>query len=136
MTHPLDLFVIDRLIAEQVMGRLWRTNQRGVEGWACRSGDDDDVAPYVTKQSDWDGRWVDADTENFSTKISDAWDVIERMNSLGYRARLEIDEDGLIFRANFPSVSEHGELIWTREGSDAETAPLAICLAALAALDK
>ncbi len=99
---------IDRLIAEQVMG--WTNlsvagNRFGTtpEGKVHRI-----VPPY-------------------STDMSAAWVVVEKLRLLGYRGGIDWARADSEYECYF----EASPILSERQSSRAETAPMAICLAAL-----
>ncbi|WP_051291492.1 BC1872 family protein [Fictibacillus gelatini] len=102
---------LDALIAEKVMGWVSRTDKNEFAWWAS---DNSDIPKWFTSQ------------RNFrpSTNISDAWLVVEWLESNigGISLESHCDEKRYDFR-----VFNGSDLIAGR----AETAPLAICLAAL-----
>lgn len=100
---------LDRLVAEKVMG--WEPVSSGLrmrgsppDLWLCKGG-----RRRVMRA------W------NPSTNIAQAWEVVERCRSLGHRVTLQLDG---------------AWRVWINGGlpSEDDTAPLAICFAALAAV--
>jgi hypothetical protein len=65
-----------------------------------------------------------AETRCYSTRIEDAWMVVEAMREQGYCFYLETDQDGEAFAMFGDDLN----------GAEAPTAPRVICLAALATL--
>lgn len=105
---------LDRLIAEGVMG--W---ERMSDYWADEHGFRGWIEIPSNIPHDWEIIWSP------STRIEHAWEVVEKVGLL-----------------NWPNSLQHGNLdgLWTIERftgettdiiAQAETAPLAICLAAL-----
>ena len=117
---------IDREVAEKVMG--WNPNEDG----------------------DWDtpdGHWCGYYEHEWhpSTSISDAWQVVEKLNKQGIVISL-MDQHGYdeeknnyrMWRVGFMDEKAHEqnksrEQVWF-EVEEADTAPLAICMAALKAV--
>lgn len=100
---------IDRLIAERVMG--W-TNVSGV---GTRFG----TTP--------EGK-VHAIVPQYSTDMSAAWEVVEKLRLLGYQGGIDWARPESGYKCAFGAslIPPH-----QRQSSRTETAPLAICLAAL-----
>lgn len=77
-------------------------------------------------------RGIRTDVPNYSTNIADAWTVVERMRELGWICEVGNDSESPDeWSADFtrdPYIENH---VW----SYSATAPLAICRAALYALD-
>ncbi len=100
---------IDRLIAERVMGWTWGQTGTDYAGWRGAP-----ASPPLEGASRGYFRP--------STSIADAWLVVERTTAFGHRYVVYGSTDGG-HSCNFGPF-----------GCGAETAPLAICRAALAAL--
>lgn len=128
---------LDALVAEKMMGYVWRKSNRSGKRCICRpdrcpdwfDSPADGTEPLV---SDWDSYPF---TPAYSTDIAAAWEVVER----------------LLVRRMYPDlVSSNYPVVWTCEvdsysdpeaatdpwpvKSCADTAPLAICRAALQAV--
>jgi hypothetical protein len=121
---------LDALVAEKVMG--WRLEERGYVAtfWVDENGKVKRAAEPCSID------FCSCEVFSPSTDISDAWKVVEKLgiipNSfyIGYKT----DKNGKkIYRAFFQKENPITTLIYTYE-ADAETAPLAICLAALKAV--
>jgi hypothetical protein len=101
---------LDTLVAEKVMG--WRRKEEPSDIW-CLS------PPWVTRH----GALVPfSQTPGYSTEIDAAWQVIEAMQA--YCCDFTLEKAGSAWYAEFIVGS-----------AGADTAPLAICLAALAAVE-
>jgi len=109
---------LDELIAEHVMG--WTKHTYPLEGF--------------TEWKDAEGYWQKYTLPAYSTEIQAAWLVVERMKAIRWDVLVrwsEAPENGRNY---------HRWLCWvavdltTGYGADADTAPLAICLAALKAV--
>ena len=97
----------------------------------------------VDEPQEW--HWFQAEIEQYSTRISDAWKVVERMRELGH-TKWGVDGDGDQYAALFNSqrsgmTCEHSEFdsgccCWEWVQETADTVPLAICRAALRALGR
>lgn len=123
MTYtPEQLREIDAAVASDVMG--WRKGKAGING----------------------GRWISADGKDMgwnvgntafspSTNIADAWEVVEKMRSNEWDFKLEscAGKYPVVEFAKWHSV--YGDE-YVRFQAQEATAPLAICLAALAAVGK
>lgn len=66
----------------------------------------------------------------YSTDIAAAWEVVEKLKSLGFK--VGVDEEGSDLAACVVAKSERG-IVHVIASETAATAPLAICLAALRA---
>ncbi len=113
---------LDALVATEVMG--WR---RTITGTLCDS--------WVDARG-WPTGWGDYDGERVfepSTDIAAAWQVVERLNTLGYDVQVDSYEHGTMWSAIlYKGLRGEGEQI---EGPTTfTTAPHAICLAALKAV--
>lgn len=112
---------LDALIAEKVMG--WAPVHDGLNFRWADGGDYEKRHRYVC---DWSP----------STDIAAAWQVVERMDSLGWYLtidRLSSGERVRFWRCEWMRYTEENEKCgdcW----EDADTAPLAICRAALEAV--
>lgn len=103
---------LDRLIAERVMG--W-TNL-SVTG--SRFGTTPDGKPHRI-------------IPQYSTEISAAWEIVEKLKLSGYQGGLEWAKPEAGYNCAFGASLPLDE----KQFSWAETAPLAICLAALKAME-
>lgn len=104
----ITLREIDRLIAERVMG--W--TDLSVTG--NRFGTTPEGKPHRI-------------IPQYSTEISAAWEVIEKLRFLGYQGGIDWARPEAGYECSFGSSLPPDQ----RPSSQAETAPLAICLAAL-----
>lgn len=91
------------------------------------------VMGWTVHQDRGASSYVDADgmphnPVKFSRSITAAWLVVERMRARGYRYRVNDYGPNLPHCASFFNAQENGAII------HGDTAPHAICLAALAAL--
>jgi hypothetical protein len=111
---------LDRLVAEKVMG--WKPLSHG-DGWWTDGVSQRLIGkvPDLVMVGEMDQRFVP------SQSIAHAWEVVERMSSLGWWS----DFRETINRAWYIEVENK---IGARSFADAPTAPLAICLAALKAV--
>jgi hypothetical protein len=126
---------LDRQVAETVMGWRWVTNAHFQSGWASNGEDGGICRPGET----WGGFWVAPLTPSFSTDYAAAWAVVEAITDRG--AAIDVTH----CLPGWP-----GEQWWCRiyggaieyptpaceRSARGATAPHAICLAALAALNK
>ena len=142
---------LDALIAEKVMGwKLFRVGYCGTDDETPEQGKYekaldragfDSVGWYV-----WTGGkvvlWEDGFTKEhcFSTNIADAWEVVEKLGRWrGFDFMLVMPDPEQTFHLH---TYEAGWYEATNDGperrvvSDADTAPLAICLAALKAVSQ
>lgn len=121
---------LDALVAEKVMGwRVFRLEQAMHDGNTPR--------PHCVYMPTPDGEALqvfresgDLDWWQPSTKIEAAWEVVEKLKIVV----VPITTGGWIARAGM-DIPRDGDEIWTggTGWSDADTAPLAICRAALRA---
>jgi hypothetical protein len=106
---------IDRLIAEKVMG--WEKDKKQTERWDTSFG--------LLHEYDWEP----------STDISDAWEVVEKMKEMGFNYFMQdcytkshaVTFIHWINTENGKSQKHYDNI--------SETAPMAICLAALKAVN-
>ena len=129
MTEPLGAGrELDTLIATEVMG--WEAIDpsrcpvcgwpwEGINGHSCTPGKCS-TRPLPLVRYDTRAR--------FSTTISAAWMVVDKMRDRGW------DFDIRNFGTYTAAFHEQRSLMGASCSADAETAPLAICLAALAAI--
>jgi hypothetical protein len=109
---------MDAMVAEQVMG--WRLEQNhGSAGGMLWHGHGGGF-----------GAMPEGEQPYFSTEIAEAWRVVERMSALGWLWDLDTYSDGQGWHA----VVQRPEPDDLRIGSGYGPAPVAICLAALAAI--
>lgn len=85
-------------------------------GWVCSP-----AKPETPVFDDWDKF-----TAHYSSSISDAFLVVEKMSKLGFTVRLE-SRPGGVWECTFRNPWQHWQ--------EAETLPIAICRAALSALN-
>lgn len=116
---------LDALVAHLVLG--WINVHVNFPGnWATVRG----IPPeYVDKQPE--GRTVNFPGNKWSRVISSAWDVVEAMERRGYSTNLHSHVDGSGRRW----TAEFWEHVENTDMGHGDTAPLAICRAALAALE-
>ena len=106
---------IDRLVAEKVMGWTHLPNQ--AEFW---------YPPGVHPLSNIYGHTV----PSYSTSISDAWLVVERMREMGYNFHASVSAEGSKVAATFLASNDPLPVSrWTLDSM-----PMSICLAALRSL--
>ena len=113
---------LDALVAEKVMGCAVERRERPVFGAFCRCVNE------LHWQSD-----LSAGIPKFSAFISAAWEVVEHMDSLGWKVQVRSDSQLEGYEADGPWVCVFN----SRDGvpwAAADTAPLAICRAALKAI--
>ena len=101
---------LDALVAEKVMGADIELHRY-----------DDYDTDYVFKSPGHPKCLV----PRFSTDIAAAWEVVVKL-------KMAVESDGSLWRAG-TKLPGHGNLYWD-ETEEADTAPLAICLAALKVL--
>jgi hypothetical protein len=128
----MNLREIDRLVAEKVIGceeapSIWFDEYDKTKKYYCISVTSDKEISIIEYG---DRGWVQY-LFHPSENIADAWQVVEKLyKDKGLR---------MFVGLNFPPLyearlmDEKGD--WIGHGVDAETAPLAICLAALKAVD-
>jgi hypothetical protein len=105
---------LDKRIALEVMGWKYDATIFGGEGgW---------IEPV--------NGWWDTDVPEYSTEINPAWQVVEHMRELGWSCEMSGFDDWYV---EFAKIEDHLLIIRHR---NADTAPEAICLAALAAMGK
>jgi hypothetical protein len=138
----MTLRELDAMVAEKVLG--WEPNQAPPDGFFCRTAGDvkgDRFAPVWWKTPvDWRCGVCDG-VPPYSSDIAAAWEVVERLsltevfymevrNTIGgaVRVRLSFSDTLVAGTENeWGEIERKGEVI-------AATAPLAICLAALASV--
>lgn len=113
---------IDRVIAELVMG------------WAPMASSHSDI-PDMWGCPVTGRRLRDMDKWKPSTTIEQAWKVVERMRELGFMVMIESFQGGDNSGGTGWLVSWEDSAAHTSEQHCAQTAPLAICLSALACLE-
>lgn len=114
MTNPNDMpagVEIDRLVAEKVLGHRW-------------------------SDARWAGFYEDAGYGHYSSNIAHAWEVVEKLRDRGIRLAIVQTGAGWLVGQDDGGgyVGEHTVDIRLFSSAEADTAPLAICRAALAAL--
>ena len=123
---------IDKQIAEKVMGWKYFSHQ----DYACDTGA---ILPFVSDDCGERSLCVftqvspyESSKFNPSINIADAWLVVEKMRELGYSINIEAQQKGK-WRCNIILIGNE----WTTriETADEDAAPMAICLAALSALE-
>lgn len=129
---------LDALVAEKIFGSLWR---------AYRSDDEEKsvIRLFAPSRADYceeiqyKNQWGTSsgfyptdypDLPAYSTDIAAAWEVVEKVGTGWLYLSLLQDSDKVAgyWRAAFHRLKETPQLV------DADTAPLAICLAALKAV--
>ncbi len=108
---------LDARIAKDVMGRRVTVNAYG---------------EWLEFYGDYPNGFY-AKLRPYSTEIQVAWRVVERMQERGYAASFYVCDDGYV--AEFRHVEETEHATATRVDPREGGMPLAICKAALAALD-
>lgn len=117
---------LDALIAEKVMGLCVRSaEQVGIraheEEYACDF--------YVNKPDASEPRWGHMlPLQPYSTDIRAAWEVFERVRHLSQESSTRIEHEGDLWHATFSTLDFLAQ-------ASGETAPLAICRAALKAAE-
>ena len=126
---------MDALVAERVMG--WHRGEgRTADSWYNASLEC--VAPAEDSELDmWDGSCANCDSAwSPSTRISNAWEVVEKLQARG--VRLHYSSDGWHFGIGYTPPSRFMDDPPDPEEWEVEccapTAPLAICRAALLAV--
>jgi hypothetical protein len=132
---------LDALVAVKVIGWTWLRHVRhfqppiGREWWRSLFQPSHGVKPYTSSSGDVENVPAHGDepiescnAPNYSTDIAAAWTVIEKMRAVNpfQPAWFEISQLPTGWRANFVGDPHYYAY--------AETAPLAICLAALRAM--
>ena len=117
---------LDRLVAEHVLG--WTDFQypthltSAIDGLTA-------IAPDPTGGNCWGRRYV----EQFSSRISSAWQVIDHLIQRGYWVEINLP-GGKRSKGDLPEVTLYTDF-WEQEEADVvemgETLPLVICRAAL-----
>lgn len=120
---------LDALVAEKVMGAVWTPTPSDMvfdeDYWLEIPG-----KPGVFAYRYRDGRVKPkAGCPPYSTDMASAWEVVEKMEQRGHGFALA-DSQGPPWEATFDNLSSMLSYIET-----ADTAPLAICLAALKAVE-
>lgn len=134
---------LDVLVAEKVMGLIacdqWQPMNLGSGGGPVMMGHSEKDSPHPGvncypavpgSKHPYNG------PQRYSMEIRAAWAVVEKLRP-HYDFRLEVDTDK--YWAMFARVlkrTEDGAVAGPRCEAEAETAPLAICLAALMAISK
>ena len=109
---------LDALIAEKLWGK------RVMDGNPCsHSG----CLSHVSHPCDGCGRWHPGLIPHYSTRIADAWLVVEKLRADGFRWAIGSER-------NEWDIYLEDRKMGSGEGH-AKTAPLAICLAALKAVE-
>ena len=127
---------LDALVAEKAMGWEWRRFPHA----------GDDVRALVSPES-WlfsarekaigderlAGGW-NYNVPNYSTKIADAWEVVNAMRDRGLSVNINVDspENSTLVSCSLHKPDLHETMVTEKI---AETAPLAICLVALASAE-
>jgi hypothetical protein len=130
MSAPVDVDALpagrelDALVAERVFGAPYYWSDAGSEGGTPLTGN------IVPGFAEWQTVASGREIPPFSTDIAAAWDVLEAMRAGGWGGELEYSPDGAGFRIMFWRSGK------TRDACLQETAPLAICRAALKAVSE
>lgn len=114
----LDLRKIDSLVAEKVMG--WRLDETNF------------IDYWVGEHDGRGGDWAIAHMWKPTTNIQDAWEVVKKLNekfTVDIRDTLNDGAECYLYEFH-----EETESLFLYTAADGETAPLAICLAALKAV--
>lgn len=114
---------LDVLIAEKVMGWTWYKTGRGAR-MLCE--------PHHGQLADGSEPIANLATFSvplYSSDIAAAWSIVEKMQELGWTFAIELFEDNGNYSAYFKNTQNRDRYV-----GNADTAPLAICLAALKAL--
>lgn len=131
-----ELEKIDQEVHVKVMG--------GIVRHVRARGSDRMVA--VCNQALVDGAWNEnelrfyGDVPAYTAMIEVSWDVVDKMQGDGWSLRLTSLGEGKLWRAEFTcpfgTCPRHGNTKdnWHGSQEDADSAPLAICLAALKAV--
>jgi hypothetical protein len=112
---------LDLLVAEKVMGRTVSDNPD----------------PIIFKRGDFESHISGPDTiPNYSTDISAAWEVVEKLRKEGILLEIKpISEEIYTYRnaVRNAGMSQYATIVhgYICNGIEADTAPHAICLAAL-----
>jgi hypothetical protein len=122
---------MDALIAERVMGMQWYSWTDEAMGGIIRGLRFPDRFSYAVLEF-YERTTIEYPAlEPYSTDVKAAWGVVEKMTPL-YRFGLAQVESGRFWFAQFENIEHFGE--WEAFESEDETAPLAICRAALLAV--
>ena len=133
---------LDARIAEEVMG--WSVCRKGekVDGpTLLRSSLKEGVATEDVYRYR-DNPYSPFSLPHYSTRIQDAWLVVEKMTEEGFCPALLYDDDGrwALSTDGIQNLPGKGEVLYTSFAIEsdmlADTAPLAICLAALAVVER
>jgi len=114
---------LDALIAEKVMGWSQSTHPKTKPGW---------LAPPDNLEGLYDPSWI----KPYSTDISVAWQVVERMEKRGrwiIEVRLNAFKASFLYSLGLTPAGPTREF-YGDSGVGAESMPHAICLAALKAV--
>lgn len=121
---------LDVLVAEKVMGAEWRDYAGGYRGLVKWDMDRKSYGILIVRNPDGSLNGSLPREWRFSADIAGAWSVLERLNAPGG----EWPESHGWYVAVHNSTGAGWEAHVGHEVATAETAPLAICRAALAAL--
>jgi len=125
---------LDALIAEKIFGAAWAWEQHE---WADRQVERLRMPSCLHVASRWDGR-IHATNEllRYSTNVGDSWWVVEKMEVRGFHWRLTTPfVAGDLYYAGLTPMGVTG---WNGRPDNLASAnlmPLAICRAALAAIE-
>lgn len=127
---------LDKLICEKLDGWRWVKNSKNANGWACNGlcgencSKEEEFKKWNQDNKKFNG-WVSPSTPHFSTDIAAAWEVVEKVRELGFDAIVVMHQDRIPYCQFVKPIDEDNieEYLGT-----AETAPLAICRAALKAV--
>lgn len=125
---------LDALVAEKVMGLTWNEDRCRICGWPLAASRDEGCAPGDCSMRPSPARRAD-EPAPYSTDIAAAWEVVERMCADGWE--YEINSHYSVTARFGKGHYEHWDSVWHGPSVEefADTAPHAICLAALAAAD-
>lgn len=141
---------LDALVAERVMG--WAVDREHKYGtYRCGTFTRDDNTKVGFPPSDTERKRYKS-VPHYSTDISHAWQVVERLRTLGWLVRVQEMPDGFPYRDDmtgeptftalalcllYPVAQREAGVRHVREHrAMADSTPLAICRAALAAMEK
>ena len=123
---------LDKLIAEKVFGEQFlpfadwaKTNKLDISN--IELGNYAELEHFQLLHQEAEDSWMSS-LPQFSTDISAAWQVVEKLENDGFYYIVSNDLKGVLSRSTWASFGKFGELIIKAKG---ETVPEAICLAAL-----
>lgn len=133
---------IDALVAEKVMGYRFVQNRshsgiRQVEAILPTRLNEPILTNAVpVDHSAWDGAWQIGSVPAYSTDIAAAWTVVEKMRERGLWAKITspFSPEDMTYWCGFTPMNMTGWNGVPDFKAKADNAPMAICLAALAAV--